>query len=163
MYDVSAMPITGGPYLTHAFFCEKLLREPDGVTSAIRIVDRWVINGPTPTMSPTIIQATLVISLHSGIYRGQANITITPISPSNVRMQSFILPVLFEGEDDRGAGIVIPIGFPVQEDGAYWFEVSLSKQNLPAEIITCIPMRIAYLQQMGSMQLQLPPNQPDQS
>ena len=150
------MPITGGPYLTAAFFCERVLREQDGVLSAIRIVDRWNINGPTPTMAPTVIQIFLTVLFHCGIYRGQAQVIITPIAPSNLRLQTVILPVLFEDADDRGAGIIMPIGFPVQEDGTYWFEVAISKQSLPPEVVTFIPMRIVYLQIAGPTPV--PPN-----
>jgi hypothetical protein len=140
------MPITGGPYLSCAFFCEKVLREQDGVLSAIRIVDRWNVTGPTQDMVPTVIQAFLVVLFKSGIFRGQAQITITPISPGNTRMQPIMLPVLFEGEDERGAGIIVPMGFPVQEHGTYWFEVSLSIAPNPPQVVTAIPMRVAYLQ-----------------
>lgn len=141
------MPITGGPYLASAFFCEKVLREQDGVLSIVRIVDRWNIQGPTQEMVPTVIQAFLVILFKSGTYRGQAQLTITPISPSNVRMQPIMLPVLFEGEDERGAGIVVPMGFPVQEHGTYWFEVATTfPGGLPPQVATAIPMKVAYLQ-----------------
>jgi hypothetical protein len=140
------MPITGGPYLAAAFFCEKVLREQDGVLTAVRIVDRWNVAGPTQEMVPTVIQAFLVILFKSGIHRGQAQVTITPISPSNVRMQPIMLPVLFEGEDERGAGTIIPMGFPVQESGTYWFEVALSVPSSGAQVVTAIPMRVAYLQ-----------------
>ena len=142
------MPITSGPYLTAAFFCEKVLREADNVLSAVRIVDRWNINGTTETLSaPAVIQASLVLMCKSGVYRGNAQLTITPITPqTNNRMQPMVIPVLFEGEDDKGVNLVVPLGFPVQEDGTYWFEVSLSGQALPARVVTAIPMRIAYLQ-----------------
>lgn len=148
LYDVPAMPITGGPYLTTAFFCEKVLREADGVLSAIRIVDRWNINGPTETLTaPVVIQASMLIMFKSGIYRGNAQLTIVPISPqTNTRMQQVVVPVLFEGEDDKGVNVVAPLAFPVHEDGIYWFEVTLQGQALPARVVTAIPMRIAYLQ-----------------
>ena len=45
-----------GPYLSAAFFCEKVLVEQDGVKSAIRIVDRVtrtvVHPNPPPEMEP---------------------------------------------------------------------------------------------------------------
>jgi len=158
LYDVSAMPITSGPYLTAAFFCEKVLREADGVLTAVRIVDRWNINGPTETLTaPAIIQASIVIMFKSGVYRGNAQLTITPITPqTNAKMQVIVIPVLFEGEDDKGVTIVAPLAFPVQEDGIYWFELSLSGQALPARVVTAIPMRIAYLQ-IGPMSAQQNP------
>jgi hypothetical protein len=148
LYDVSAMPITGGPYLTAAFFCEKVLQESDGVLSAIRIVDRWNISGPTETLAgPAVIQASLLLMFKSGIYRGNAQLTVTPISPqTSARMQAIVVPVLFEGEDDKGINITAPIAFPIQELGTYWFEVQLAGQALAQRILTAIPMRVAYLQ-----------------
>jgi hypothetical protein len=142
------MPITGGPYLTAAFFCEKVLQESDGVLSAIRIVDRWNVTGTTDTLAgPAVIQASLLLMFKSGIYRGNAQVTIVPISPqSNARLQAMVVPVLFEGEDDRGTNIKAPLAFPVQEVGTYWFEVQLAGQALASRVITAIPMRIAYLQ-----------------
>lgn len=113
------MPVTGGPYLTAAYFCERVLREQDGVLSTIRIVDRWTVNGPTEAMPLTVIQASIVVLLKSGLYRGTGRITATPISPSNQRMEPIILPVVFGGDDDNGGGAVLPIGFPAQEDGLY--------------------------------------------
>jgi hypothetical protein len=143
------MPITGGPYLTNAFLCEKLLQENDGVPSAIRIIDRWNVNGPSDTMPTTIIQGTLVITMKSGVYRGNAQVTITPITPSNNRLPPAVFPVLFEGEDDRGIGVILPMAFPAQESGVYWFEVSLSGQALAPQVVTAIPMRVAYLQMVA--------------
>ena len=35
-------------YLQMAVFCEKVLREADGVLSVIRIVDRFTVGGATP-------------------------------------------------------------------------------------------------------------------
>jgi hypothetical protein len=150
------MPVSGGPYLVAACFCDKVLREADGVLSLIRVVDRWNIVGTTPTMSPTVVQGTLVVLFKSGIARSSAQLIITPISPTNERMQPpIVAPLLFEGDDDRGAGIVIPMGFPVREPGPYWFEVALTLQGGQAEVLTFIPMRIVYLQ-TGPMMPPLP-------
>jgi len=139
------MPVTGGPYLVAAFFCDRVLREQDGVVSVIRIVDRWTVNGPAESMPLTVLQTNLVILFKSGLYRGTGQITITPISPSNARMEPIVLPIVFGGDDDAGTGAILPIGFPVQGDGPYWFEISLAGQGLPAYLVTCIPMRVVYL------------------
>jgi hypothetical protein len=157
LYDVFAMPITGGPYRTAAFFCDKVLREADGVLSAVRIVDRWNVNGATEVMPQTIIQTTLVVLMKSGIYRGQAQLSVTPITPtSNVRLQPVVFPILFEGEDERGTGVVLPLAFPAQEIGTYWFEVTLGGQGIPARVVSAIPMRVAYLQVIGHPMLGQP-------
>jgi len=140
------MPVSGGPYLMAAFFCERVLQERDGVVSFIRAVDRWNVVGPTPTMNPTIIPTTLVVLFRSGVMRGSAVVTVTPISPSNQRMQAINASVNFEGDDERGCGITLPVGFPVNEPGVFWFEVGLSAQGGASAVLTNIPMRIVYLQ-----------------
>ena len=133
------MPIEGGPYLAAAFLCEKALREVDGVNSFIRMVDRWTVTGPSEVMPSTAIQATLVVAFKSGIHRGNGQLVITPTSPSDVRLPSINVPVLFEGDDDRGLAIVIPMGFPVNEPGIYWFNISLDGRTFSE-----IPLRVVY-------------------
>jgi hypothetical protein len=147
------MPIEGGPYLAAAFLCEKALREADGVNSFIRMIDRWTVTGPSYTMPATAIQATLVVAFKSGIHRGNAQLTITPTSPSDERMQSMTIPVFFEGDEDRGLAIVVPMAFPANEPGVYWFNVALDGRSF-----TEIPMRVVYHQVVP---LELPPNRPD--
>ena len=144
------MPVSGGPYLTAAFFCERVLQEKDGVLSFVRVIDRWNVVGPTPTMNQTVIQGTLVVLLKSGILRSSGQMTITPVSPNGERLQPISLPVLFEGDDEKGAGVILPIGFPVKEPGLYWFEIVLTPQGGEGSVITQVPMRIVYLQ-TGSM------------
>jgi hypothetical protein len=133
------MPIEGGPYLAAAFICEKALREVDGVTSFIRVVDRWTVTGPTEDMPQTAIQATLVVSFKSGIHRGTGQLTITPTSPSGAQQQAVMMSVLFEGDEDRGITAILPMAFPVQEAGVYWFNVSLDGQSFSE-----IPLRVVY-------------------
>lgn len=135
-----AMPVSGGPYLIAALFCDKVLREADGVLSFIRVVDRWNVTGSTEQMPPTIIQTNLVVLMKSGIHRGSSQITITPTSPSGALLQQVTLPTIFEGDDDHGSAVVAGIGFPVREAGLYWFDVAVEGQP-----ITKIPLRVAYL------------------
>ena len=145
------MPVSGGPYLQSAQFCEKVLREQDGVLSFIRAVDRWNIVGTSPTMPPTVIQATLAVLFRSGTFRASTPLVITPISPTNERMQPITLPILFEGDDERGCGVVLPMGFPVQEPGLYWFEVAITLPGSASAVMTFIPMRVVYMQTASPM------------
>jgi hypothetical protein len=148
---MSAMPVSGGPYLQAAAFCDKVLQEKDGVLSLIRLVDRWNIVGQSETMLPTAIQTNIVLMFKSGMFRGPAQVAITPISPSGERTQSVKIPVFFEGDDDRGANLVLPMGFPLQEPGLYWFEVSVNGQ-----IMTAMPLHVVYLQQIAPAGPSLP-------
>jgi hypothetical protein len=135
------MPTEGGPYLAAAFLCERALREVDGVNSYVRVVDRWTITGPTETMPQTAIQATLVVVLKSGIHRGPGQLQITPRSPSDTRLPQVTVPVLFEGDDDRGVAVILPMAFPVEEAGIYWFNVALDGRSFSE-----IPLRVIYHQ-----------------
>ena len=129
----------GGPYLGVAVLCEKVLREADGVISLIRIVDRWNITGNTPEMPLSILRFTIVVMMKSGIHRGTARLTITPISPSGAAMPAIGSSVFFEGDDDRGIAAIVPIGFPAQESGVYWFDVAVDDQTF-----TRVPLRVVY-------------------
>lgn len=133
------VPITGGPYLSAALFCEKILRESDGVMSFIRVVDRWTVSGPSETMPNTTIQTNLIITMKSGMYRGPSQIIVTPSTPSGSDMAALRASVNFEGDDDRGVAIHLPLVFPVQEPGIYWFEVSVNGQTQAQ-----VPMRVLY-------------------
>lgn len=157
LYHVCAMPIQGGPYLAAAFFCEKVLREPDGVATFVRVVDRWVFSGPDEVMQPNqyVIQATIVVMFKSGIHRGNNQLIIAPTSPSDIPGQVLSLPVLFEGDEDRGQMLIQPMIFPVSEYGIYWFRISIDEQ-----CFTEIPLRVVYHRVVS--QGSLPPNLPPQ-
>jgi len=145
------MPTEGGPYLSIATLCERALQETDGVISLIRVVDRWTVNGPTEEMPDTAIQATIVVTLKSGFHRGAGRLTITPITPREVKLQAMDVPVHFEGDEDRGINVVAPMMFPVTEPGIYWFTIELDGQ-----ILSRIPLRVIYHQ--TPMVMQPPPS-----
>lgn len=148
------MSFAGGPYLAGALFCEKVLRESDGVVSLIRVVDRWTVRGSTEVMPQTLIQCTLVIMMKSGSFRGSGQLTLTPTAPSGKIMASIHLPVIFEGDDDRGIAVVAPMGFPAEESGVYWFDLVVEGQSF-----TRLPLRVQYLRIVTGSN---PPNQTDQ-
>jgi hypothetical protein len=62
-----------------------VLREADGVISAIRIIDRINLTGDADEMPPTVFQTTLVIVLKSGAMRGPARIAASGL-PDPKRM-----------------------------------------------------------------------------
>ncbi len=143
---------TGGPYLVAAFFCEKVLREADGVLSFIRVVDRWTVVGPAETMQPTVIQAMLVILMKSGMHRGNSEIRMEPADPSRSPMPALTFPILFEGDDYRGSGMIGPLIIPVREPGVYWFRISVDGQ-----FFTQVPLQIVYQRIMGPVQFPTAP------
>lgn len=90
-------------------------------------------------MPQTPIQMTLVVSFKSGIHRGPGQLVITPNTPSDSLMPAINVPVLFEGDEDRGIMLVIPMAFPAIEPGVYWFKVELDGRKF-----TEVPLRIVY-------------------
>lgn len=130
-----------GPYLAAAFLCEKVLKEADGVVSAIRIIDRTTINvGPEApeTMPPIPIQTRALIILKSGIIRGSYELKIKVANPAGKETHIVTLPVLLEG-DERGVNFDLHLNFIVPEQGLYWFGVYLQDQ-----LLTKIPLRVLY-------------------
>ena len=98
-----------GPFLTAAFFCEKLLQEADGVKSAIRIVDRVIIQaeGPQPPNEmPTFnLQTNLFLQFKSGAERGPLQLEVRMVKPSFDSKAILANTIMFEGEDDRGTDV----------------------------------------------------------
>src|SRR5437879_267256 len=103
------------PYLAIAVFCEKVLREGDGVMSLIRVFDRYSLPAPSAQTPPSPIPLNLVILMRSGIFRGPATIKLRPVSPSGEEKPVLEFPTHFEGDDERGAALVLTMGFLATE------------------------------------------------
>jgi hypothetical protein len=146
------MPVSGGPYLNSALFCEKVLREIDGVPTLVRVFDRWTVQGNSATIPMTVVPVMLYVALRSGTFRGGASITIRPTTPSGQAMPHVAFPVQFEGDEDRGPGIIAELKFPVAEPGVYWFEISVvpDADASATQILTQLPLRVVY-QRMPQM------------
>lgn len=129
------------PHLAVAVFCEKVLKEADGVISIIRIVDRFRVRGTTPEMGRQTIRFTVMIVFRAGFMRGKTTISIKPHSPSKKEMPTIDIPVLFEGDDERGVVIAAETNFEVDEEGLFWFDLAVM-----GETVTRMPLRIEYQQ-----------------
>ena len=135
-------PFERGPYVQLAAFCERTLREGDGVLSLIRVVD--VIthsergSNPPDIMPEFHYPLTLVISFKSGTARGRHEIAIIPEQPSGETLPPAITSVNFEGEG-KGANIVSRLDIPYRYEGLYWFSVLINNQ-----LITRVPLEVRY-------------------
>jgi Family of unknown function (DUF6941) len=140
------MPNTG-PYIQTACICEKVLQEVDGALSAIRIIDRQLLNVPanlSPDALPSVqVNHTLLICLKSGEARGSMSLTLTVEQPSGITSPPQMLPVFFEGED-RGVNIVLPMQLQLTQQGLYWFDLRLED-----ELLVRIPFRF-IIQRVGA-------------
>lgn len=147
-------PERGGPFLSAALICEKVLEEKDGVKSAVRIIDRVIhtVVGTRPPdeMEPFDYEATLLIRLKSGWARGAYAIRINLIKPSGESPMPLQQRVNFEGEEDRGVDIVGKMRIKFDQTGIYWFKIYLNDTFL-----TQVPLRVVYMPQV--MQVPSPP------
>ena len=139
--SMSEQPEIFRPFLHVATFCEKVLHEADGVNSVIRMIDRFNVQGVTEELQPIPLQFTLYISFKSGFMRGKQKISIRPKSPQKEDLPSMDIPVLFEGDDDRGPAIELPISWIVTEEGLFWWDLYINDV-----LVTRMPLRVAYQQ-----------------
>ena len=148
-------PFERGPYLAAAVLCERVLTEQDGVNSLIRIVDRitHTATGPEPplTLQPFSYPLWLYISFKSGSARGVKDLIIRIQKPSGDSPPAQALPVNFEGEDDRGANLIVQLQLEIDVVGVWWFDISLDGVH-----VTKLPLRIIDMRQQAKL---APPGQ----
>ncbi len=126
-------------YLHVATFCEKVLREADGVMSLIRMIDRFNVMGETEEMAPVVLTFMVYISFKSGFMRGKQKIALRPKSPTGKDLPAMEFPVLFEGDDDRGPALGFQVNWAVEEEGLFWWDLYLNE-----ELVTRMPLRVTY-------------------
>jgi hypothetical protein len=133
--------VIGGPFLQSAVFCEKALQEKDGVISAIRIIDRFIISvgeGAPELMPPMTVGIVLLIIFKSGDASGKHELKIRPISPSGKELISFTFPFTLAG-GERSANIIINYTLKAEEAGLYWFDVMIGDK-----FFTKMSMNLVY-------------------
>jgi hypothetical protein len=136
-----------GPYLQAAIICERVLQEQDGAISAIRIIDRLThfVQGPDvpDTLPPFQQRIALLVAFKSGAARGRHTIRLDLEKPSGEQAPLGQFPVHFEGEE-RGVNLVINTDFQPDQEGLYWFDVSLGDERLGSQRLTRMPLRVMY-------------------
>jgi len=131
-----------GPYLKVAVFCERLLREQDGVASLIRVVDRLnvVAQGPSApdTMPETPHQTNLVVMLVSGSAKGRQEMKVVLEEPSGLKKELMATSVLMEG-GDKGQNVHVNLKATFKEEGLYWYHIYLNNV-----LLTKMPFTVVY-------------------
>jgi hypothetical protein len=138
-----------GPFVAVAAFCEKVLRESDGVLSAVRIIDRITreIVGPDApdTMESFVVDyLTLLIVLRAGEARGRSGIRIRPEAPGGFQLPAVEQAITLAG-GSTGMNLIMPMVFPVETEGVYWFDVILTGPPPQVDyLLTRVPLEIIY-------------------
>lgn len=126
-----------GPYLSQAFFCERVLHEQDGVLSFIRIFDTLNLSvhkeSPPPIAAtseksnqiirPNVQAINLVIGLRSGDFVGKGTIGVEGITPSGKPVVPQLRNEVTLGGDQQGVNLILVMGIRFQENGVYWFDI----------------------------------------
>ncbi len=133
------MPDSGGPHLTAALVCERVLQEQDGVISAIRIIDRvYFVADPSGTPLTNGYPITILVSWKAGEARGRYSARIRMEKPSGEQVPLLQAPVHLEAEE-RGVNLVVGSLFQPDQEGLYWFDVFFEEDR-----VTRIPLRAMY-------------------
>lgn len=139
---VARNPLEHGPYVQVAAFCERVLREADGVISLIRIVDviTHTESGADPPrdMPPVTYPLNLVLALKSGRAKGRHEVTIIPELPSGETLPSVTTTAQLEGEA-KGFLVISNINIQFTMEGLYWFSIRFDD-----DILTRLPLQIRY-------------------
>lgn len=128
-----------GPYLTGAFFCDKILTERDGAISAIRLVDRLTFNiQPGSDTSPKIHSLNLFIALKSGERPGVTNIRIEGRKPSPPHLPNVEKIIHLDQAASSGANLNIRVTVDFDQPGVWWFILYVNEHErtrVPIEVI----------------------------
>jgi hypothetical protein len=147
------------PYVTAAFFCERVLQEIDGSLSIIRVADKITFQMPPgiPAEIKPAVAMTFLLSLKSGPVVGDFDVTIRVVKPSGGQAKEVqTIPIKFLGQD-QGQNYVMNVTLGVEEFGLYWFEVVFDEQ-----VLTRTPLVIVQQELTSEMmpQVQTPNVEP---
>jgi hypothetical protein len=134
-----------GLYLNFAVICERVLHETDGVLSIIRIVDQLVVSVATPPETdapPELLSAlpvglTFAVGLKSAGYSGPVPVKVRIESPAGLTLPEFETTQQIGGTN-RGLNLILPVQFPAQDEGVYWFVLEVA-----GKAVTRVPLLIS--------------------
>jgi hypothetical protein len=133
------------PLVQVACVCEKVLVEPDGVPTLVRIVDTYNlrISSEKPVPEGAGVNLTAFVSVKSGEAIGEFEIGIRLKDPEGKLRAPRMWPVVLNG-GEQGANLKIDFILLSPMNGLYWFDVLWRE-----EVLTSIPFRIKYSEPTG--------------
>jgi hypothetical protein len=138
------------PFVAAAFLCEKVLREQDGVQSAIRIVDTYIVkpSADAPQDSKLGLNVTAWVLLKSGDVQGVHKVRLVLRSPTNRSVNIPDWDAEFKGAV-HGASLTAQLSFEVTEEGIHWIDVIWLEDGT---VLTTMPFRLLISPQQGETQ-----------
>jgi hypothetical protein len=134
------------PLLAAAFICERILREVDGVLTAVSIVDRFTVAVQDPRQERLGVKAWILVTFKSGDVSGNYSVSFVMRFPTGENAPlGEPLPIELKG-GSHGTSLVIDATLEVRVEGLYWIDVLLD-----GERVTSMPLTIT-LQRSGEGQ-----------
>ncbi|MBI1901003.1 MAG: hypothetical protein HYS13_07820 [Planctomycetia bacterium] len=132
----------GGPFLTMAVLCERVLTDKDEVVSLIRIVNKFTIRGPWPSMPPGAVESTMAIGFRRGDAPAKHYVRIACYDPGGKHLTEVTKDFKFpKPEPDAGQNLFVNLRLAVEKTGRYWFHVMLD-----GKLVTKMSMQVVYQQ-----------------
>jgi hypothetical protein len=127
-----------GPFVHIATFCRDVVEQADGGVTLVGVADRVHVEPDDDDTRRAAL--TMFISVRAGDLAGKHHIHIRPIAPSGKdAFPTGSFPALFD-TGASGVEIEVEIVFEPEEEGLYWFELSLDQEA----ILTRIPLEISF-------------------
>jgi len=135
-----------GPFLLAALLCEKVLLEPDGVASAIRIVDQLTIQRVPDeallkgaVVVPPVMHLSLLVILKSGNAPGTYRMQIRGRAPSGTTLDFPPREVELSKPYHGGVTHALQLDLGLREAGLYQFDVLIDD-----EFVSSVPLQVEF-------------------
>jgi hypothetical protein len=137
----------GGPFVTVATFCERILEEKDGVFTLVRIIDRYHVESGATGLTPpggakAGLKTFLLVIIKAGDFVGDATVSLKVRHPSGqYGPKPISIPVTFTQAEGPESGIALQVemGFGLEETGLYWADVEVD-----GKLLTRVPVRVEF-------------------
>jgi hypothetical protein len=130
-----------GPFLQTALIAEKILSEPDGTVTIVRVVDRIGLQTESinhPENATISLNLTILIGLKAGGFKGKGTVTIVQVGPAGKNQAIGKAEFTFDGTQSAGYNTQAPCLLKWEGDGQYWYEIFLNDRFLSR-----IPLQVA--------------------
>lgn len=127
-----------GPYVVVAAFCRDIIEQADGATTLVGVTN--AVEAEADDDGEFSVDLTMFLSVRAGARRGKHEIVVRPLTPSgSPAFPPGAFPISFDGPAS-GAEVQVRVGFAVEEQGTYWFDVLLDDEQM----LTRSPLKIRF-------------------
>jgi len=135
MAKPSSVPRLKEPHIAHAFVCEKVMIERDGVPSYVRAVDVISLVTPEDPEAGSLVplNASLVVAIRPDERHRTRELTlrIERVDPSGKKRKVFFTaPVTLPDKEDACNTLAINIFMEWDGEGLYWFDIFFGERKV---------------------------------